>query len=101
MVHVGTHGNLEFLPGKSVGLSGACFPDLALHEVPHVYIYNSDNPPEGVIAKRRSYAELVDHMQTVMVQSGLYDALEELDRCLGNGNRLAPGIPTGRTSWNT
>ena len=91
---------LNFFPGRA----SACpvpVPDLALHEVPHVYIYNSDNPPEGVIAKRRSYAELVDHMQTVMVQSGLYDALEELDRLLGNGNRLAPGIPTGRTSWNT
>ena len=93
VVHVGTHGNLEFLPGKSVGLSGACFPDLALHEVPHVYIYNSDNPPEGVIAKRRSYAELVDHMQTVMVQSGLYDALEELDRLLGEWEQARAGNP--------
>jgi hypothetical protein len=93
VVHVGTHGNLEFLPGKSVGLSGACFPDLALHEVPHVYIYNSDNPPEGVVAKRRSYAELVDHMQTVMVQSGLYDALEELDRLLGEWEQARAGNP--------
>ncbi len=93
VVHVGTHGNLEFLPGKSVGLSGACFPDLALHEVPHVYIYNSDNPPEGVIAKRRSYAELVDHMQTVMVQGGLYDALEELDRLLGEWEQARTGNP--------
>lgn len=83
IVHVGTHGNLEFLPGKGVGLSESCLPDLAIHELPHLYIYNSDNPPEGTIAKRRSCATLVDHMQTVMTQSGLYDELEELGRFLG------------------
>jgi cobaltochelatase CobN len=82
LVHVGTHGNLEFLPGKGVGLSEACLPDLSIHEIPHLYIYNSDNPPEGTIAKRRSCATLVDHMQTVMVQGGLYEGLEELERGL-------------------
>lgn len=83
IVHVGTHGNVEFLPGKGVGLSESCMPDLAIHELPHLYIYNADNPPEGVIAKRRSYATLVDHMQTVLVQGGLYDSLEELAQALG------------------
>jgi len=83
IIHVGTHGNLEFLPGKGVGLSEACLPDLVIHRVPHLYIYNADNPPEGIIAKRRSYAVLVDHMQTVMTESGLYDELEELARYLG------------------
>ncbi|MEW5899399.1 MAG: cobaltochelatase subunit CobN, partial [Bacillota bacterium] len=82
VVHVGTHGNLEFLPGKGVGLSGDCCPDLAIGAVPHLYIYNADNPPEGTIAKRRSYAALVDHMQTVMTGGGLYDELAELDRYL-------------------
>ncbi|MGB5156946.1 cobaltochelatase subunit CobN [Desulfobacterium sp. N47] len=82
VVHVGTHGNLEFLPGKGVGLSESCLPDLAIHTLPHLYIYNADNPPEGTIAKRRSYATLVDHMQTVMQQGGLYEGLEELDRLL-------------------
>ena len=82
IVHVGTHGNVEFLPGKGVGLSESCFPDLSIHEVPHLYIYNADNPPEGTIAKRRSYAVLVDHMQSVLTQGGLYDELEELERCL-------------------
>lgn len=83
VVHVGTHGNLEFLPGKSTALSNACFPDIAIGDMPHLYIYNADNPPEGTIAKRRSLATLVDHMQTVMTQGGLYDNLEELDRLLG------------------
>ncbi|MFP4475646.1 MAG: cobaltochelatase subunit CobN [Desulfatibacillaceae bacterium] len=81
-VHVGTHGNVEFLPGKAVGLSQHCLPDVCIHETPHLYIYNSDNPSEGTIAKRRSYATLVDHMQTVMGQGGLYAELEELDRYL-------------------
>jgi cobaltochelatase CobN len=79
MVHVGTHGNMEFLPGKSVGLSRSCFPDIAVGDVPYLYIYNSDNPPEGAVAKRRSYAVIVDHMQTTMTQSGLYGDLKELE----------------------
>lgn len=83
VVHVGTHGNLEFLPGKSVGLSSACFPDITIDTMPHLYIYNADNPPEGTIAKRRSYAVLVNHMQTVLTEGGLYDELMELDRLLG------------------
>ncbi|WP_457572226.1 cobaltochelatase subunit CobN [Desulfovulcanus sp.] len=82
IVHVGTHGNVEFLPGKGAGLSEACFPDLCIHEMPHLYIYNSDNPPEGIVAKRRSYATLVDHLQAVMSQAGLYEELEELGRFL-------------------
>ena len=87
IVHVGTHGNLEFLPGKSVGLSESCFPDIGIGNIPHLYIYNSDNPAEGIIAKRRSYAVLVDHMQTVMTESGLYDELEELERHLAEYNQ--------------
>ena len=79
IVHVGTHGNLEFLPGKSVGLSADCYPDIAIGDMPHLYIYNSDNPPEGTIAKRRSYATLIDHMQVVMTDSELYGELKELE----------------------
>jgi cobaltochelatase CobN len=82
IVHVGTHGNLEFLPGKGVGLSKDCYPDIAIGTIPHLYIYNADNPPEGTIAKRRSYATLVDHMQTVLTGSGLYGSLEDVDRLL-------------------
>ncbi len=82
IVHVGTHGNLEFLPGKGVGLSCNCYPDIAIGSMPHLYIYNADNPAEGIIAKRRSYACLIDHMQVVMTQGELYEELEELDRLL-------------------
>jgi cobaltochelatase CobN len=82
IVHVGTHGTLEFLPGKGVGISRECYPDLTIGSVPHLYVYNADNPPEGTVAKRRSYAALVDHMQTVTVMGGLYGELAELDRHL-------------------
>jgi len=87
IIHVGTHGNVEFLPGKGSALSEKCYPDISIDRVPHIYIYNADNPPEGTIAKRRSYAALVDHMQTVMTSSGLYDKLEELAKILGEYNQ--------------
>jgi cobaltochelatase CobN len=83
LVHVGTHGYLEFLPGKTLGLSGECYPDLTIGTIPFLYIYNADNPPEGTVAKRRGYATLVDHMQTVLMQGGLYEGLEELEQLLG------------------
>jgi len=82
VVHVGTHGNLEFLPGKTAGVSTDCYPMIGIGRTPHFYIYNSDNPPEGTIAKRRSCATLVDHMQCVMVGSSLYDEFAELDDLL-------------------
>ncbi len=82
IIHVGTHGNLEFLPGKGVALSGTCYPDIAIGDMPHLYIYNADNPAEGAIAKRRSYACIIDHLMPVMEQAGLYDELEDLERIL-------------------
>lgn len=87
IIHVGTHGSLEFLPGKSTALSESCMPDISIGNLPHLYIYNADNPSEGTIAKRRSYATLVDHMQTVMTESGLYNELEELERNLSEYNQ--------------
>jgi cobaltochelatase CobN len=88
IIHVGTHGNLEFLPGKATGLSSGCLPDAGIDEMPHLYIYNADNPPEGTIAKRRSYGTLVDHMQAVMVQGELYGDLDEVERLLYEYEKL-------------
>ena len=79
IVHMGTHGTLEFLPGKSAALSGSCLPDAVIGSLPFLYIYNSDNPSEGTIAKRRGSAVIVDHMQTVMAPTGPYGALQELE----------------------
>ncbi|WP_400226354.1 cobaltochelatase subunit CobN [Methanomethylophilus alvi] len=83
VVHVGTHGNLEFLPGKNAGVSSDCYPVIGIGSTPHLYIYNSDNPPEGTVAKRRGLATLVDHMQCVMTASELYEELRKLDDLLG------------------
>jgi len=88
IVHVGTHGNLEFLPGKATGLSSGCFPDIGIDTMPHLYIYNADNPPEGTIAKRRSYATLVNHLQTIMVPGELYGDLETIERLLEDYRRF-------------
>lgn len=93
LVHVGTHGNMEFLPGKAVGLSSDCYPDIALGTIPHLYIYNSDNPPEGTIAKRRGHAVLVDHMQTVLTQGELYDELAQLEMYLDEHGKAKVSDP--------
>jgi len=91
LIHVGTHGNLEFLPGKSVAQSDSCCTDACLGDLPLLYIYNADNPPEATIAKRRAMAVTVDHMQTLMVSGGLYDNLEELDNLLTQYEKIKIG----------
>jgi cobalamin biosynthesis Mg chelatase CobN len=72
VVHVGTHGAMEFMPGKQVGLSENCWPDGLIGELPNVYIYSVNNPSEGTIAKRRSYAELVSYLTPPIENAGLY-----------------------------
>ena len=93
IVHVGTHGTLEFLPGKSVMLSESCLPDAVLGPIPFLYIYNTDNPPEGTIAKRRTQATLIGHMQSVMTESGLYGELSELADRIDEYNRTKNADP--------
>ncbi|MDR3204851.1 MAG: cobaltochelatase subunit CobN [Deltaproteobacteria bacterium] len=90
IVHVGAHGNLEYLPGKSVALSQSCYPDLTLGKVPHLYIYNSDVTADGITAKRRSYAVLVDHLQALYQECELYGELSELRELMGQYNKLSP-----------
>jgi magnesium chelatase subunit H len=72
VVHVGTHGALEFMPGKQVGLSDECWPDRLIGELPNIYIYSVNNPSEGSIAKRRSYAELISYLTPPIENAGLY-----------------------------
>jgi magnesium chelatase subunit H len=78
VVHVGTHGSTEFMPGKQVGLSDACWPDRLIGELPNIYIYSVNNPSEGSIAKRRSYAELVSYLTPPIENAGLYRELATL-----------------------
>ena len=79
VVHMGTHGTLEWLPGRSVGLSGKCFPDLVLDSIPNVYPYVIDDPGEGIQCKRRSEAVLIGHMCPTMARAGTYGTLEAVD----------------------
>jgi magnesium chelatase subunit H len=82
VVHVGTHGSLEFMPGKQVGLSDECWPDRLIGELPHVYIYSVNNPSEGSIARRRSYAGLVSYLTPPVEDAGLYRELASLKEML-------------------
>lgn len=80
--HMGTHGTLEWLPGKSVGLSGKCFPDLVLDGIPNIYPYVIDDPGEGIQCKRRSESVLIGHMCPAMARAGSYDELSEVENAL-------------------
>ncbi|MBV9957232.1 MAG: cobaltochelatase subunit CobN [Acidobacteria bacterium] len=82
LVHVGTHGALEFMPGKQVGLSDSCWPDRLIGELPHLYLYSVNNPSEGSIAKRRSYAELVSYLTPPIERAGVYKDLASLKELL-------------------
>jgi magnesium chelatase subunit H len=75
IIHVGTHGSLEFMPGKQAGLSSKCWPDRLISELPNIYLYSVNNPAEGTIAKRRSYAELVSYLTPPIENAGLYKDL--------------------------
>jgi cobaltochelatase CobN/magnesium chelatase subunit H len=79
VVHIGTHGTFEFLPGKQVALSQDSTPDALLGTVPHTYVYHVVNVSEGTIAKRRSYAQLVSYASPTFVPAGLYEYLDHLE----------------------
>jgi magnesium chelatase subunit H len=78
VVHVGTHGALEFMPGKQIGLSSDCWPDRLIDELPNLYLYSVNNPSEGSIAKRRSYAELISYLTPPIENAGLYKEMSTL-----------------------
>jgi cobaltochelatase CobN len=78
VVHVGTHGTLEWLDGKDMGLSPDDAPDALIADLPHLYIYNVDVVGEGLVARRRGMATLIDHMVPPFKKGGLYPELAEL-----------------------
>ena len=79
VVHVGKHGNLEWLPGKALALSETCFPEVALGPVPHLYPFIVNDPGEGTQAKRRAHAVIVDHLLPPMTRAESYDDLARLE----------------------
>ncbi|HXI23696.1 MAG TPA: cobaltochelatase subunit CobN [Pyrinomonadaceae bacterium] len=84
VVHVGTHGAMEFMPGKQIGMSSECWPDRLIGELPNIYIYSVNNPSEGTIAKRRSYAELISYLTPPIESAGLYKGLATLKELIQN-----------------
>ena len=80
MVHVGKHGNLEWLPGKSVALSQTCWPDLAFGPMPHLYPFIVNDPGEGTQAKRRAQAVIVDHLMPPLTRAESYGPTRDLER---------------------
>ena len=79
VIHVGKHGNLEWLPGKSTALSANCWPDIALGPLPHFYPFIVNDPGEGAQAKRRSQAVIIDHLMPPLARAELYGAMAELE----------------------
>lgn len=79
VVHVGKHGNLEWLPGKSLALSDCCYPEVAFGAMPHLYPFIVNDPGEGTQAKRRSQAVIIDHLTPPMTRAELYGPLQQLE----------------------
>jgi cobaltochelatase CobN len=82
VVHVGKHGNLEWLPGKSVALSDSCYPEVALGALPHLYPFIVNDPGEGSQAKRRAQAVIIDHLTPPMTRAELYGSLQQLENLI-------------------
>ena len=79
IVHMGKHGNLEWLPGKSLALSNSCTPEAILGPTPHIYPFIVNDPGEGTQAKRRAQAVIIDHLTPPMARAETYGALRELE----------------------
>ena len=82
VIHLGTHGTLEFLPGKEVWLSAECFPNILIDDLPNIYVYHAVNASESSIAKRRSYALIVNHSSPPVTVSSLHGEFQEIERLI-------------------
>ena len=90
VLHFGTHGALEFMPGKQSGMSAMCWPDRLIGDLPNFYLYASNNPSEGTIAKRRAAATLISYLTPPVAQAGLYKGLVDLKASLERYRSLEP-----------
>jgi magnesium chelatase subunit H len=91
VLHFGTHGALEFMPGKQAGMSGECWPDRLIGDLPNFYLYASNNPSEGTIAKRRAGAALISYLCPPVTHAGLYRGLLDLKASINRWRALEPG----------
>ncbi len=90
VLHFGTHGALEFMPGKQAGMSGDCWPDRLIGDLPNFYLYASNNPSEGMIAKRRAGASLISYLTPPVAHAGLYRGLLDLKASLDRWRAMPP-----------
>ena len=93
VIHFGTHGTLEFLPGKETGMTGACWPDRLIGDVPHFYYYYIGNPSEAMVAKRRALATLISYQAPPLKKSGLYGTYQELKETIAEYRESQQSAP--------
>jgi magnesium chelatase subunit H len=93
VLHFGTHGALEFMPGKQAGLTADCWPERLIGDLPNIYLYAANNPSEGALAKRRSGAILISYLTPPVSQAGLYKGLLDLKSAIQRW-RAAPADAT-------
>lgn len=101
VLHFGTHGSLEFMPGKQVGMSGTCYPDRLISQVPNLYYYAANNPSEATIAKRRSYASTISYLTPPAENAGLYKGLKDLGELVASYQGLRENSQRGAAIVNS
>jgi cobaltochelatase CobN len=98
IIHNGKHGNLEWLPGKAVGLSKDCYPEIAHGPIPQLYPFIVNDPGEGTQAKRRTAAVIIDHLTPPLTRAESYGPMKDLE-ALVDEYYLASGLDPGLTNW--
>ncbi|MEJ6019746.1 cobaltochelatase subunit CobN [Corynebacterium sp. H113] len=93
VIHMGKHGNMEWLPGKTAGLSASCGPDQAIGELPLIYPFLVNDPGEGTQAKRRAHATLVDHLIPPMARAESYGDITRLEQLLDEHQNISAMDP--------
>ena len=96
VLHFGTHGALEFMPGKQAGMSAECWPDRLIGHLPNFNLYASNNPSEGMIAKRRANAVLISYLTPPVAHAGLYRGLLDLKASLDRWRTMEPDADAGQ-----
>jgi magnesium chelatase subunit H len=92
VLHFGTHGALEFMPGKQVGLTADCWPERLIGDLPNFYLYAANNPSEGALAKRRSGATLISYLTPPISSAGLYKGLLDLKASIQRWRARSPEL---------
>jgi magnesium chelatase subunit H len=101
VLHFGTHGALEFMPGKQSGLSGDCWPERLIGDLPNFYLYAGNNPSEGMMAKRRANATLISYLTPPTTIAGLYKGLIDLKAMIDRWRTSSPDVIDERQTLAT